>query len=45
MEEVLSFQGSRISAFHPGIYAKGGLEFEFGSHNRVIKAMESRGCT
>jgi len=26
--------------FHPGVYAKGGLEFEFGTRNRAIKAME-----
>jgi len=26
--------------FYPGIYGKGGLDFEFGTRNRVIKAME-----
>jgi hypothetical protein len=26
--------------FHPGVYAKGGLDFEFGTRNRNIKAME-----
>jgi hypothetical protein len=26
--------------FFPGIYGKGGLDFEFGTRNRVIKAME-----
>jgi hypothetical protein len=26
--------------FHPGVYAKGGLEFEFGTRNRAIKALE-----
>ena len=26
--------------FHPGVYAKGGLDFEFGTRNRAIKAME-----
>jgi len=26
--------------FHPGIYAKSGLEFEFGTKSRVIKALE-----
>jgi hypothetical protein len=26
--------------FHPGIYVKGGLEFEFGTRNRAIKALE-----
>jgi hypothetical protein len=25
---------------HPGAYAKGGLEFEFGTRNRTIKALE-----
>ncbi len=33
--------GIQYIGLHPGIYAKGGLEFEFGSHNRVIKAMEA----
>jgi hypothetical protein len=27
--------------FHPGVYGKGGLEFEFGTRNRVIKALEA----
>jgi hypothetical protein len=26
--------------FYPGIYGKGGLDFEFGTRNRLIKAME-----
>ena len=26
--------------FHPGIYAKGGLEFEFGTKNRALKSLE-----
>lgn len=26
--------------FHPGVYAKGGLDFEFGTRNRAIKALE-----
>jgi hypothetical protein len=26
--------------FHPGVYGKGGLEFEFGTRNRTIKALE-----
>jgi hypothetical protein len=26
--------------FHPGVYVKGGLEFEFGTRNRAIKALE-----
>lgn len=26
--------------FHPGIYARGGLEFEFGTRNRAFKALE-----
>jgi hypothetical protein len=26
--------------FHPGIYAKGGMDFEFGVRNRAIKALE-----
>jgi len=33
--------GIQNVGFHPGIYAKGGLEFEFGNRNRVIKAMEA----
>jgi hypothetical protein len=26
--------------FHPGVYVKGGLDFEFGTRNRAIKALE-----
>jgi hypothetical protein len=26
---------------HPGVYVKGGLEFEFGTRNRAIKALET----
>ncbi len=33
--------GVQNIGFHPGIYAKGGLEFEFGTRNRVIKALET----
>jgi hypothetical protein len=35
------FTGIQNTAFYPGIYAKGGLEFEFGTRNRVIKALET----
>jgi hypothetical protein len=33
--------GMQNLGFYPGIYAKGGLEFEFGTRNRVIKALET----
>jgi len=29
--------------FHPGVYIRNGLEFEFGTRNRVIKALEVGG--
>ena len=35
------FTGIQYTKFHPGIYGKGGLEFEFGTRNRVIKALEA----
>jgi len=31
-------------SFHPGIYAKGGLEFEFGNKNKRPKALEVGAC-
>ena len=27
--------------FHPGVYGKGGFEFEFGTKNRAVKALEA----
>ena len=34
------FSGILNTAFYPGIYGKGGLEFEFGTRNRAIKSLE-----
>jgi hypothetical protein len=32
--------GIQNMGFHPGLYVKGGLEFEFGTRSRAIKALE-----
>jgi hypothetical protein len=34
------FSGITSMTFSPGVYGKGGLEFEFGTRNRAIKALE-----
>ena len=31
------------TGFHPGVYVKTGLEFEFGTRNRAIKSLEAGG--
>lgn len=34
-------KGIEHTSFYPGVYARGGLEFEFGTRNRKIKSLET----